>query len=66
MDDKLLNFEIKIAYLEDFVNQLNTIVTDQGVSIERLIEINKLLNEKIILLEQNSKETRENTPPPHY
>ncbi|OQY41011.1 MAG: hypothetical protein B6229_00175 [Spirochaetaceae bacterium 4572_7] len=66
MDDKLLNFEMKIAYLEDFVNQLNTIVTDQGVSIERLIEINKLLNEKIVLLEQNSKETRESTPPPHY
>lgn len=66
MEDKLLQLEIKLSYLEDFVNQMNTILIEQGSKIDRLIIVNKALQEKITLLEENIKEPSDNTPPPHY
>ena len=66
MENEVLELEIKISYLEDYVNQLNTIVIKQGDKIERLIAANKQLGDKINLLEENIKEPTDNTPPPHY
>ncbi len=66
MSDKYLELEIKVSYLEDFVSQINGVVIDQGSKIDRLIEVNRQLREKISVMEENMKETRDNNPPPHY
>lgn len=66
MSDKYLDLEIKVSYLEDYFEQINNVVIEQGNKIDRLIEVNRQLREKISIMEENMKETRENTPPPHY
>lgn len=66
MNDENLELEIKISYLEDYMNQLNDIIIDQGKKIDRLIIVNRQLHNKVVLLEDNVKEPSENTPPPHY
>ncbi len=66
MDNKTLELEIKIAYMEDYLNQMNNTLIDQVKKVDRLIEVNKLLIDKINLLEENVKEPTDNTPPPHY
>lgn len=66
MDDKYYDLEIKVAYLEDYIEQMNSVMIDQGKKIDRLIQINKEFNEKLSLIEEGMKETRDNTPPPHY
>lgn len=58
--------EIKLAYLEDYINQLNSEVIIQGKKIERLIEVNNQLREKVTLLEEGGGNEIENRPPPHY
>lgn len=64
--DKIEELEIKIAYLEDYINQLNEVVLVQGKKIDRLIEVNNQLREKVTLLEEGGGNEVENRPPPHY
>lgn len=64
--DKIEELEIKIAYLEDYINQLNDVVLVQGKKIDRLIEVNNQLREKVTLLEEGGGNEIENRPPPHY
>lgn len=66
MNNETLDLEMKISFLEDYVNQLNKIVIEQGEKVERLITSNNQLREKVNLLEENAKEPIENIPPPHY
>lgn len=66
MDEKYLELEIKISYLEDYVKQMNDVILDHTTTIDRLVEVNNQLREKVSLLEENIKETGDNTPPPHY
>lgn len=66
MENKTLELEMKLCYLEDYITQMNEIVISQGKKIDRLIDINKQLGEKVSVLEENIKEPADNTPPPHY
>ncbi len=61
-----LDLEIRVCYLEDYINQMNKILINQGKKIDKLIEINSNLKEKLSILEENIKTPIENTPPPHY
>lgn len=63
--DNIENLEIKIAYLEDYVNQMNSVIIEQGKKIDRLIELNTQLRDKIELIEEGGNSI-ENRPPPHY
>ena len=66
MDSENFELEIKISYLEDYINQLNDIVIEQGDKVERLILANRQLRDKVGLLEENMKEPTDDVPPPHY
>lgn len=65
MSNTIEDLEIKIAYLEDYINQLNSEVILQGKKIDRLIEVNNQLKEKVTILEEGGSQI-ENKPPPHY
>lgn len=66
MNEEIIKLEMKIAYLEDFLNELNTVVMEQGKKIDALIKVNKELKQKVEILEENHGEGIPNTPPPHY
>ena len=64
-EDKLIILETKLAYLEDFMNQLQSVTVDQSKAIERLETENRILSGKISEL-QESLEDIPNRKPPHY
>ncbi|QEN05736.1 SlyX family protein [Thiospirochaeta perfilievii] len=66
MDKKILDLEMKIIYLEDYMMQMNKIIIEQGIKLDKLIEVNSVLQEKIMILEENTKQPLDHTPPPHY
>jgi SlyX protein len=67
-DDRIIELEIKAAYQEDLLQELNKIVGQQQQQIERLEATSKLLNERINSLSVEGSGGGENVEevPPHY
>ena len=65
-EEKLIQFETKIAYLEDFVNQLQAVAVENSATIEKLREENKLMSQKIRELSDQMEGDIPNRRPPHY
>ena len=65
-EDRLTQLEIKLAYMEDFVNQIQEVAVQQTRDIEKLKAENKLMAEKIRDLIENMEGDIPNRKPPHY
>lgn len=65
-DDKITELQIKISYLEDFMNQIQEVTVEQTKDIEKLKKENKALVEKIKELAENAEGDIPNRKPPHY
>jgi SlyX protein len=67
-NDRIIELEIKAAYQEDLLQDLNKIVGQQQQQIDRLEATCKLLNERIKSLSTESSGAGENVDevPPHY
>lgn len=63
-DERFMALEMKIAYLEDFVNKLQEVAVEQGETIEVLRKENKILSGRISDLMENVEIP--NRRPPHY
>jgi SlyX protein len=66
-DERIIELEIKAAYQEDLLQELNKIVTKQQQQIDRLEATCEILNERIksLSLERPSAENVDEVPP-HY
>lgn len=66
-EERIMELEIKVAYQEDLLQELNKIVAEQQSEITGLVKTCKILNEKIksfsegVDVKQNLYEM-----PPHY
>ena len=66
-DERLMELEIKLAYQEDLLQTLNSIVTEQQKQIYRLEETCKLLYDRLKNLSSAAElEQSDHQPPPHY
>ena len=67
-DDRIIELEIKTAYQEDLLQELNKIVGQQQQQIGRLEATCRLLNERIKSLSTEGSGGGENVEevPPHY
>lgn len=66
-DSRITDLEIKIAYQEDLVQTLNSIVSEQQQQIMRLEETCKILNERIKNRTINDVGSNQSFEiPPHY
>ncbi len=67
-NDRIIELEIKAAYQEDLLQDLNKIVGQQQQQIDRLEATCRLLNERIKSLSTESSGAGENVDevPPHY
>jgi SlyX protein len=67
-DDRLIELEIKAAYQEDLLQELNKIVSGQQQQIQRLEATCQLLNERIKSLSTEGAGGGESIDevPPHY
>lgn len=65
-EERLTNLEIKMSYLEDFLNQIQEVCVGQAREIEKLKKHNKMLTEKMQDLIDSAGEEIPNRKPPHY
>lgn len=66
IEEKLVNLEVKISYLEDFMNQIQQVVVLQEKTIEKLKKENKIFAEKIFEISESLEGEIPNRKPPHY
>lgn len=64
--NELISIETKLAYLEDFVQQLQEVTVEHTNQIETLREENKLMAQKIRDLTEQLEGDVPNRKPPHY
>ena len=65
-DDRVTAIEIKLAYLEDFVNKLQKIAVEQGNLVDTLKAENRVLKAKLSELIEAQEGDIPNRKPPHY
>ncbi|WP_407397200.1 SlyX family protein [Treponema sp.] len=65
-EEKIIGLETKLAYLEDFLNQLQSVAVENSTTIEKLREENKLMAQKIRDLSDQMEGDVPNRRPPHY
>lgn len=67
MEERLINLEVKFSHQDEFIMQLNKIVTEQQERIERLekeaIELRRIIE---AMDGGNDALSLENSKPPHY
>lgn len=66
IDERLMNVEMKLAYLEDFMNQIQQVAVQQTEEIEKLKHDNQILSEKLKDVYDNTQGDIPNRKPPHY
>lgn len=64
--ERLDKVEIKLAYLEDFMNQIQQVAFEQAKTIEHLEKENRALVEKMHEVSENLEGDIPNRKPPHY
>ncbi len=62
-EQRLIDLETKISFQEVLIDDLQKVVNDQYLSLEKIEKSMKLLNEKLKARESSSPK---NEKPPHY
>ena len=65
-DERLTIIEMKLAYMEDFVNQIQNVAVEQAKTIDKLQKENKLMVDRIREMSNNFEGEIPNMKPPHY
>ncbi len=65
-EQRLIELEIKLAYQEDLVGELNKIVAQQQQKIDHLEKICRLLYERVENLSAHQDGVAAEEIPPHY
>ncbi len=65
-DERITQLEVKVSYLEDFLNQVQEVAVSQAKEIDRLKASNHLLIEKMKELSDLAEGEIPNRKPPHY
>ncbi len=65
-DERIIGLEMKISYLEDFVQQLQEVVLEQGAALERLVAENRHIKTKLADMAGQLEGDIPNRRPPHY
>ena len=64
-EENMTKIETKLAYLEDFINKLQTIAVEHTDSIDRLHNENRAMRDKLGEIDDALQELP-NARPPHY
>ncbi len=65
-EERIIQLETKLSYLEDFLNQLQQVSVENSETIERLRQENKLMSQKIRDMSDQLEGEIPNRKPPHY
>ena len=65
-DERLTAIEMKLAYMEDFVNQIQNVAVEQAKTIDKLQKETKLMADRIHEMSNSMEGDIPNRKPPHY
>lgn len=65
-DERIEKIEIKLAYMEDFINQIQQVCVENTKTIEILRAENRLMAQKIKDMSEQMEGDIPNRRPPHY
>ena len=65
-DERLTAIEMKLAYMEDFVNQIQDVTVEQAKTIDKLQKEIKVISDKIRDMSNVMEGDIPNRRPPHY
>ncbi|MBP3742896.1 MAG: SlyX family protein [Treponema sp.] len=65
-EERLTAVEMKLAYMEDFVNQIQGVAVEQAKTIDKLQKEIKMMSEKIREMSNAVEGDIPNRKPPHY
>ena len=66
IDNRFMAMEMKLAYLEDFVNQIQEVAVEQAKTIDKLKGEIKIMSNKIREMSDSLEGDIPNRNPPHY
>ena len=66
IDNRFMAMEMKLAYMEDFVNQIQEVAVEQAKTIDKLKGEIKLMSNKIREMSDFLEGEIPNRKPPHY
>ena len=65
-DERLTAIEMKLAYMEDFVNQIQNVTVEQAKTIDKLQKEMKLMSDRVCEMSNAMEGDIPNRKPPHY
>ena len=65
-DERLTAIEMKLAFMEDFVNQIQDVTVEQAKTIDKLQKEIKMMSDKIRDMSNVMEGDIPNRRPPHY
>lgn len=65
-EDRLTAIEMKLAYMEDFVSQIQNVAVDQAKTIDKLQKEIKMMSDRIREMSNVMEGDIPNRKPPHY
>ena len=65
-NERLTAIEMKLAYMEDFVNQIQNVAVEQTKTIDKLQKEIKMMSDKIREMSDAAEGDISNRKPPHY
>lgn len=66
IDNRFMAMEMKLAYMEDFVNQIQEVAVEQAKTIDKLKGEIKIMSNKIREMSDSLEGDIPNRKPPHY
>lgn len=65
-EDRLTAIEMKLAYMEAFVSQIQNVAVDQAKTIDKLQKEIKMMSDRIREMSNQMEGDIPNRKPPHY
>ncbi len=66
IEERIVAMETKMAYMEDFINQLQAVTVEHTETIDMLRKENRFLAQKVKDLSDQAEGDIPNRRPPHY
>lgn len=64
--NRIESLEIKQAFQEDTIEQLNQVITQQSIEIQKLWDANRILKASLNEFRNGDQQAKDDQPPPHY
>ncbi|OJF77308.1 MAG: hypothetical protein BKP49_02240 [Treponema sp. CETP13] len=66
LEERITKLEMKLSYIENFIDQLQEMTIQQNKSMDKLSAENRSMSEKLLEISEQIESDIPNRRPPHY